>query len=110
MKKEVGIDKKLDAALSRSPDFGFSAGFADKVVRRIEMKKLAADRRTSLVVILASVGFLILAAGCLLIFAETKTLNQMVDFGGWALMIGVMVVVIQYLDQKLVKGKITGSA
>lgn len=99
------IDEHLDEALGKAPEYELPYGFADKVMRRIEINKLALDRRIQVVTLMASLGFVLVAAICMVAFLDGDTLSQLANSAGWILLSGVMIVLIQYLDQKLVKGK-----
>lgn len=103
MKRSMDFDKQLEEAIGKAPDYKLPDHFADRVVRKIEMKKIRFDRRINAVVIMASCGFLLLAALSFVLFTTREMLQQMLDLSGWAVLIGVMVVLIQALDHRLVK-------
>lgn len=103
------VDEIIEKALKSEPKLEFSEGFADKVVRTIRKKESQNQRKL----------YLWMALGCLVMFAfgfaimKTFVPGYLDGFSGdqfnkvipLAVIIGLIVVFIQYLDQKLVKEK-----
>ena len=99
------IDQKLAEALKRPVEVSMSADFSDRVLAKIGKREVLMDRSVKWVYGLAMFGFLISASVCLLIFADRDTLVYLPQIGVWGLLIGVMVMAIQWLDHKLVRKK-----
>lgn len=103
MKKNV--DQIIEEALKVEPQFELGVDFKDRVTKMIKKKERRSQRRLYLLI---SLGVLVMfGAGAALIqyFGDFKSLSQFDQMGPFAIMIGGLIVVIQYLDKKLVKDK-----
>lgn len=97
------IDDHLEKALKAEPGFFLPEDFADKVLHKIEKRKEAEERKYAYSLIGIIVGFLILSGVCLGVFLRKEVLAQLMDVSGWAAVIGLLVVIIQVLDKKLLR-------
>jgi len=99
------IDQKLEEALKRPLEVSMPADFSDRVLTKIHQREAAMDSSMKWVYGLAMSGFLLSGLICLVIFADKDSLALLPEIGLWGLLIGVMVMVFQWLDHKLVRKK-----
>lgn len=102
---EDQMDKKLEELLRTPPEFNLSEGFQDRVFRKIAQREAVSTRAYSWVYALAIAIFLIAAVICLVLFSNTGSLTGLLEIGSWGAMIGVLVVIFQLLDNRLVRKK-----
>lgn len=94
------MDNLLDQALKTPVDYQLPGDFTDRVMRRIELKKAMTDRRVAWVQLAAGVAFALAALGLMLVLLPKGT--AALDTLLWGALIGLLVVVFQVLDQRLV--------
>lgn len=105
MSRKKTFDEQLDDALKMKPEFTLPHDFSDQVIRKIEAKRVIEEKRSAYLLVGSIIGFLLLSGICLLIFVDQETIKELMGISGWAVVIGLMVVVIQVLDSKLVRKK-----
>lgn len=103
MKKN--IDQIIEEAFKTEPTFELGAGFKDRVSKMIKRKELKSQRKFYFFISLGVV--MMFAAGAALVqyFGSIKSLSQFDQIVPFAIMVGGLIAVIQYLDKKLVKDK-----
>lgn len=99
------IEELIDQALKSEPAFKLSGDFKDRVLKAIKKRERKSQRRLYVlmalgIVIIMSFGVMILAY-----FQSLDTLNGFKNIVPIAVLIGGVIAVIQYLDNKLVKKK-----
>jgi hypothetical protein len=99
------LDKMIDKALKTEFEFSMSTDFALKVVRNMETISAVSDRRFNWLI--GSIFSLTFIAGLItmMILSEEKSLLMIKSYLSWIIIIPFTVVIIQYLDKKLVKQK-----
>ncbi len=103
--KPKSLDELIDKAIGKSPEYELPGNFADQVLRKIAERQAASDRQVYWMQFGAVAGFIVLSVICLAIFVDLKSLASLVDITGWAVILGVLIVIFQVLDHRLVKGK-----
>ncbi|MEQ9404021.1 MAG: hypothetical protein RIM99_10570 [Cyclobacteriaceae bacterium] len=103
MKKN--IEELIEEGLKSEPVFQLKADFRDRVVRMIKKKEQKAQRRFYLLITAGVVLLLGAGAGILQYFGGAGSLSGYDQFIPYAVMFGGLVVLVQYLDKKLVKDK-----
>lgn len=103
MKKN--FDQLIEEALSTEPAFKLGSDFKDRVVKLIRRKERKAQQK--LYVLIALGTLLIFGAGfaVVMLFADLEMLSSLGQLTPLAAVIGGLVVLIQYLDKKLVKDR-----
>ena len=100
------IEELVDKALRTEPSFNLKNDFRDRVLKAVRRKEKISQRRLYMfmalgVVVMFGFGFAILAY-----FQNLESLSAFKNIVPIAVMIGGVVAIIQYLDNKLVKKKI----
>lgn len=105
------IEKIMDEALRTEPSFQLRKDFKDRVVSMIRKKEKASQRRLYIwmalgTVVIFAFGYAAIAYFMPTLFQNLKGasdgISQLVPL---AVLIGVILTVIQYLDKRLVKDK-----
>jgi hypothetical protein len=99
---------KVFAALNKTPDIKASPDFVNRIMLLVEEKRKRAER-LDLISMVAGVVGIILAAVASLAYLKVKFdlsfLNVLGDYKTFILLGGVMILIIQILDKKLVRAK-----
>lgn len=109
MKKGANMDEQLDAALRKPLEYQLPDDFSKRIIQKIELREKALDRKANLILWGSTFGFVVLAAICFVLFSPNEILVEMLDISGWAVLIGLLVVVFQVLDNRLLRKKLPGS-
>ncbi len=105
------IEKLIDEALKAEPAFQLRKDFKDRVVQAIRKKEKASQRRLYIWMALGTLVIFGFGYGTIAIFlpsvlesfgSMSKGTTQLVPV---AVLIGLLVLVIQYLDKRLIKDK-----
>ena len=99
------IEELIDQTLKTEPSFTIKNDFRDRVLKTIRRKEKISQRKLYVlmalgVVVMFGFGFAILAY-----FQNLEALNSFKNIVPIAVMIGGIVAIVQYLDNKLVKKK-----
>lgn len=103
MKKN--IDQIIEEAFKVEPQFKLGADFKDLVTKMIKRKERRSQRRFYLLISFGVVVMFGVGAALIQYFGSLKSLSQFDQIVPFAIMIGGLIAVIQYLDKKLVKDK-----
>jgi len=116
--KEKEIDQKLLEQEQSGPDsaYGFvmrsleeepgslqSYTLADGVLHKLVKKKQRSGSNYWLIMALIATVFLALGFGSMVLFMGWETFSEIKGLSVYGILIGLMVVAIQYLDEKLLK-------
>lgn len=107
------IEKLIDKSLRTEPKSFYSEGFADKVVGAIRKKETVRQRRLYFWIVLGCLAMFGFGFVILKVFVPNYIdANSLFDLGDqfnkaipFAVILGIVIVAIQYLDQKLIKEK-----
>ena len=102
------IEKWIDEALRAEPAFHLGADFKDKVVKAIRKREQANTRNLYFLMVLGIIVICAIAFGTISFFmpdalAYLKSIRSVVPF---AVILGSLIAIIQYLDKKLVRDRI----
>ena len=108
-----GIEKVLDQALKSAPTYQLSNDFKDQVIKMIRKKERASQRKFYFLLTFGVLSFVSLGFALMVYYfpsllfgsndvAGIKEINKSIPF---AILIGIAIAVIQYLDKKLVKDR-----
>lgn len=104
MNKEK-LEKRLLKVLEEEPaGYGIN-DLSEKVIHKIQARDKAEQRGIAIFYFLALGGFLLLSAGGLIYFLGLEKIREMQDIFLTGLFIVGLVMIIQWLDYKLVKRK-----
>lgn len=96
-------ESKLFQALQSEPDFKLPPDFATKVVGRI---KAIEESRIILPVwqyLIPGILFILVGLPAILYFGGEALSTTLIGFTPWALVLGVILTMLQYIDKKLLK-------
>lgn len=99
------MDDKIIDALKSEPDFELSDHFTQKVIWKIEKREAAAARWNLLILSLSIFSFIILSFAALIYFIGFEQVSQFYLVTKWALPIGGLIILFQWLDQRLIWSK-----
>ncbi|WP_425391147.1 hypothetical protein [Ekhidna sp.] len=105
------IEDIIDEALKTEPTFQLSRDFKDRIIQTVRKKERSSQRKLYLwmalgTLVIIGFGYATIAyfmPSTLESFESIKTGNKVVPL---AVLAGLLIVVIQYLDKRLVKDKI----
>jgi len=103
------LDRRLDEALSTPMEIMFSDKFAYQVSRKIELRNLAVDKKIQNISLIASIFFTIVSILLLVIILNDAILTEFKNWGGWAVTFGVLVLIFQLIENKIMRKKATFS-
>ncbi len=95
--------KKLLLALQSEPDFKLPPDFASKVVARIKVKE---ERRITLPAwqyLIPGILFILVGLPAILYFGGETLSTTLIGLTPWALVLGVILTTLQYIDKKLLQ-------
>lgn len=103
--KPTDIDQLIESALGSEPEFKLKADFKDQVVRVI--KKREQNRQRKFYLFLGLSTFLMTAIGIVFTinYIKIASIEVQNSFLPLAISLGLMLVVFQYLDKRLVKDR-----
>ena len=108
------VENIIEKALREEPSFQLRKGFADRMVLLVRKKERASQRKIYFWIALGSM--FIVGAGVGILIYYFPTFYQLVSSGqGFtgmipiAVLIGILIVVIEFIDKKLVRDKIISS-
>ena len=104
MKKN--IDQLIDDALKSEPNFNLGADFRDRVVKTIRKNERRSQRKLYVLISLGVLGIFGVGLGLVSYLGIQELFSGMGQLAPLAVLIGGAVVVIQYLDKKLVKDRL----
>ncbi|MEM9327681.1 MAG: hypothetical protein AAGA85_18580 [Bacteroidota bacterium] len=90
-------------ALEEEPMVPTSHTLTDGVLHKLSLRKEQSKRRYWLFVLLITTSFVVVGFGSLVIFMGWESFREIKDLSIYGILIGLMVVLIQYLDDKLLK-------
>lgn len=99
------IEELLDQALKSEPAFKLSNGFNERVLKAIRAKERKSQRRLYMFMALGIVCIIAFGVGFLAYFQSLEALGNFKNIVPIAVLVGGVVAIIQYLDNKLVKKK-----
>lgn len=99
--KEGSTEFHLMKSLEKDFDFTFSSKFTEKIMMKILAKERKSQQRFWLVLSLAVLSFFALAFVGLFYFIGWEGITGMKNIAIYGVMIGLLVVFIQYLDHLL---------
>ena len=107
--------EKIFAVISKEPSFNSSADLINKIMLRVEAKRKRAER-LDVVYLFAGIFSIIVLAVAALVYLDIKLdinlnlsfLNIFSDYKGLIVIGGLMIALIQFLDKKFVRNKISG--
>ena len=113
VKMKERLEEIVDQALKSAPTYRLSDGFKDQVVKMIRKKERTSQRKFYFLLTFGVLSFVIIGFILLVHYFPTlitgsnnvlgiKEINRSIPF---AILIGIAIAVIQYLDKKLVKDK-----
>jgi biotin transporter BioY len=100
------IENIIEQALKSEPAFKLGIDFKDRVLKTIRKKEKRVQRRLFILMALGVVIIMGFGVITLLYFQKLDSLKGLENIVPMAVMIGGVVAVIQYLDNKLVKKKL----
>lgn len=100
------IEELIDQALRSEPAFTLSNGFNERVLKAIRAKERKSQRRLYLIMTMGIVCMVAFGVGLLAYFQSLESLPSFKNIVPIAVLVGGVVALIQYLDNKLVKNKI----
>ncbi len=103
MKKN--IDQIVEEALRQEPEFKLGLDFKDRVVKAIRRNEIKSQRRFYVLITVGVVLMLGLGLGLMAYFGSLQAFAGKSQLVPIAVIAGGVVVLIQYLDKKLVKDK-----
>ncbi len=101
--EKAGADsyRYIMKALETEPSFDSSRTLADGVIHKLGKKRSHSRNNYWLSMLLITAAFVIIGFGSLMIFMGWEGFSEIKDLSIYGIMLGLMVVVIQYLDDKL---------
>ena len=93
----------LMQALDREPTVASNRTLADGELHKLAKKKERSKRNYWLSMVLMTTVFVMLGFGTIVIFMGWESFREIKDLSIYAILIGLMVVAIQYLDDKIWK-------
>ena len=105
------VEKWVDDALRSEIDFSLRNDFKDKVIKKIKRKERISQRKlyfwmTFGIVAIVGCGFLVSTVFAPALFKGLENFDQVIPI---AIVVGVAITAIQYLDKVLVKNRLFGS-
>ena len=99
------MEELIDQALRSEPVFKISSGFSERVLKSIRKTERKSQRRLYVLIALGVLCMFSFGAALLSYFQLLQTLSPFKNIVPIAVMIGGVVAMIQFLDNKLVKKK-----
>jgi len=106
------VENSIEKALRSEPRLNLGDGFADKVVRKIRKRESANQRKLYIWMILGVLAMFGFGYVIIKVFMPETITGQSFNLGDqfnkvipFSVLVGILVVAIQFLDQKLVKEK-----
>ena len=100
------IEEILEEALRKEPDFDFKSGFHDQVIRKIRKHEKSHQQWLYGVIMAGTLTIFGIGAVLVSYFGGFEMLKDMGQIVPMAILLGIIVVIIQFLDKKLVKDKL----
>ena len=100
------LDELIDEALRTEPTFKLKPDFKDKLVQLIRRKERMEQRRVYFFIMLGTLAIVGAGVGAIFFFADLEVFSGLGQLAPMAVLVGAIVVLIQYLDKKLVKDKL----
>lgn len=97
------IDQLVEDSLRKEPDFKLSMNFKDRVVRQIRKKERASQRRLYFFLSLGVLAMLVTGFALVSYYGAATGLTQFNGMVPIAILVGVLVAGVQFLDKILVK-------
>lgn len=99
------IEELIDQTLQTEPSFTIKSDFRDRVLKTIRRKEKLSQRKLYVLMALGIVVMFGFGLAILAYFQNLEALSTFKNIVPIAVMIGGVVAIIQYLDNKLVKKK-----
>ncbi len=99
------IEELIDQALQNEPSFKLRGDFKDRVLKAIRRKEKMSQRKLYVLMALGIVVMFGFGLAILAYFQNLEALSALKNIVPMAVMIGGVVALVQYLDNKLVKKK-----
>lgn len=99
------IEELIDQALRNEPSFKLRGDFRDRVLKAIRRKEKMSQRKLYVLMALGIVVMFGFGLAILAYFQNLEALSTFKNIVPMAVMIGGVVALVQYLDNKLVKKK-----
>lgn len=98
------LDKRLDEVLALPMQTKFSDDFAYRISRKIEIRNLADDKKIQNISLIATVLFTVVSLLLLIAILNESFISQIQNWGTWAVLFGVLVLIFQIIENKLLRG------
>ncbi len=109
MNSKQSFDELLENELRKPLDIELPDGFSAQIVEKIEARNEILSFRTNWVLNGAIGGFVMLAVFCLLVFVPEDLKKQMIQILLFAIPVGVLIGIFQYLDHRYVRNRMSTS-
>ena len=100
------FEKIVEEGLRREPGFKLGLDFKDRVAKAIRRKEKISQRRFYVLILVGVILLFSAGVGVMAYFGQLESFKQLGSVAPLAVVIGGMVVAVQWLDKKLVKDKL----
>lgn len=97
------LDRIVEEALSREPEFKLDAHFKDQVIIEVRKRERAKKRRLNALLLAITLVTTSFGIALIFIFKLDGLFRQLSGVVPIGIFIGVLVVIVQFLDRKLIK-------
>lgn len=99
------IEQLIEETLRQEPHFKLGIDFKDGVVKAIKQRERRSQRKLYILMAVGIVAILAIGVGSLAFFGSLAAFKSMAQLAPLSVLIGSIIVLIQYLDKRLVKDK-----
>ena len=102
------IEKWIDEALKSEPSFKIRSDFSDRIVKAIRKQEQRSARKLYFLMAIGMLGMFGIGYATLSYFLPSalSSFSRVGSVVPYAIILGILIAVIQYLDKKLVKDRL----